>query len=76
VVTGVGASLWQSDDALIVDYPTLTPADLDAAWEYYRRNPVEIEQSIWLNTTVADHPPGSPSPTWRSDPGAIVGPVR
>src|SRR5262249_62076483 len=52
----------QSDADLLAGYPTLTAAGLDAAWDYYRRNPVKIEQAIWLNTTPLDHPPGSPVP--------------
>jgi uncharacterized protein (DUF433 family) len=57
----------QCDADLLADYPTLTPADLDAAWDYFRRNPAEIEQAIWVNTTAADHPPGAPVP-----PGDLV----
>src|SRR5436189_4233940 len=54
--------LGQSDAALLADYPTLTQDNLDAAWDYYRRHPVEIEQAIWLSTTPLDHPPGKPVP--------------
>ena len=36
------------------DYPFLTPADLDAAWAYYRQHPLEIEQDIWWNDTAGD----------------------
>lgn len=48
------------DDALLSDYPTLTAADLDAAWAYYREHPAEIEQAIWVNTVAANHPPNTP----------------
>jgi uncharacterized protein (DUF433 family) len=57
----------RSDAEQLNDYPTLSLADLDAAWDYYRRNPVEIERSIWQNTTAADHPPGKPVP-----PGDLI----
>jgi uncharacterized protein (DUF433 family) len=57
----------KADAELLADYPTLTPDDLDAAWDYFRRNPVEIEQSIWLSVTALDHPPGTPVP-----PGELI----
>ena len=46
----------QSDAAVFDSYPTLTPSDLDAAWDYYQRNPVEVEQSIWLNDIAGNVP--------------------
>ena len=52
----------QSDADVLASYPTLVQADLDAAWEYYQENPVEIEQSIWLNDTAANVPEGAPVP--------------
>lgn len=52
---------WGVPDAdVLKDYPTLTQADLDAAWDFYQRNPVEIEQSIWLNDTAGNVPEGVP----------------
>jgi uncharacterized protein (DUF433 family) len=57
----------RSDADLLADYPGLTPQDLDAAWEYYRRHPAEIEQAVWMNTVAADHAPGTPVPA-----GALV----
>jgi uncharacterized protein (DUF433 family) len=54
----LGRRRGQSEAGLLGDYPTLTLAGLDAAWDYFRRQPTEIEQAIWLNTTAADHPPG------------------
>ena len=35
-----------SDSQLLEWYPSLTPADLAAAWEYYERNREEIEAAI------------------------------
>jgi uncharacterized protein (DUF433 family) len=35
-----------SDEEILAGYPTLTPADLAAAWEYYRRHPQEIDEAI------------------------------
>jgi len=35
-----------TDAQLLVDYPTLTQEDLDAAWTYYAANPEEIESAI------------------------------
>ncbi len=44
-----------SEARLLSDYPDLTSNDLDAAWNYYRIHPNEIERAIWLNDTVPDH---------------------
>jgi uncharacterized protein (DUF433 family) len=63
----------KDDAALLADYPTLTPADLDAAWDYYRRHPVEVEQSIWENTVAANHPPGVPVPPWALVQARLLG---
>ena len=41
--------LKKTDADLLRDYPSLTPADLQAAWEYYRAHPEEIDQAIRLN---------------------------
>jgi uncharacterized protein (DUF433 family) len=49
----------ETDAQVLHSYPTLTQADLDAAWDYYRDHPVEIEQSIWLNDTAANVPDGA-----------------
>jgi type III restriction enzyme len=35
-----------SDEEVLQRVPGLTPADLEAAWEYYGRNREEIEQAI------------------------------
>jgi uncharacterized protein (DUF433 family) len=38
-----------SESGLLSDYPTLTPADLEAAWEYAAANTKEIETAIREN---------------------------
>jgi uncharacterized protein (DUF433 family) len=35
-----------SDKEILEGYPTLTQSDLQAAWEYYRQNPIEIDNAI------------------------------
>jgi uncharacterized protein (DUF433 family) len=62
-----------ADDRLLVDYPSLTPADLDAAWAYYRSQPIEIEQAIWFNDTAANVPDGEPPPAWVIVAGQLLG---
>ena len=63
----------QSDDQLLADYPTLTPADLDAAWAYYREHPVEVEQAIWHNDTAANVAAGQRPPAWVVVAGRLLG---
>jgi uncharacterized protein (DUF433 family) len=63
----------QSDADVLTGYPSLTQADLDAAWDYYRENPVEIEQSIWLNDTAANVPDGTPVPAAVIVAGRLLG---
>jgi uncharacterized protein (DUF433 family) len=36
-----------SDEEFFLCYPSLTPADLAAAWEYYERNKEEIDDAIY-----------------------------
>lgn len=43
-----------SDAELLKNFPGLTQADLDLAWEYARANPAEIEQAIAENDREAD----------------------
>jgi len=38
-----------SDADLLRDYPSLTPADLEAAWAYYAANREEIDRAIREN---------------------------
>jgi uncharacterized protein (DUF433 family) len=41
--------LGTGDTRLLEFYPTLTQEDLDAAWEYHREHPAEIEEAIRRN---------------------------
>jgi uncharacterized protein (DUF433 family) len=41
--------LGTTDERLLEFYPTLTPADLTAAWAYYRDHAAEIEDAIRRN---------------------------
>jgi len=41
--------LGKSDADLLRDYPSLTPTDLEAAWEYAAANSEEINRAIWEN---------------------------
>ena len=41
--------LGSSDENLLVDYPGIEQADLNAAWEYAAANTQEIERAIWYN---------------------------
>jgi uncharacterized protein (DUF433 family) len=63
----------QTDDELLAAYPSLIAADLDASWEYYREQPVEIEQAIWFNDTAADVPDGQVPPAWVIVSGRLLG---
>lgn len=38
-----------SDSELLTNYPVLNQTDLEAAWEYQRHNPQEIQQAIVSN---------------------------
>lgn len=38
-----------SDEAILRAHPQRTQAELDAAWNYYRDNPLEIERCLWEN---------------------------
>lgn len=38
--------LGMDDDRILVSFPDLSQADLDAAWMYWREHPEEIEQLI------------------------------
>jgi uncharacterized protein (DUF433 family) len=38
-----------SDEEILRNIAGLTPADLEAAWEYYQHNPEEIDEDIRLN---------------------------
>jgi uncharacterized protein (DUF433 family) len=51
-----------SDADILVNYPTLAAEDLTAAWAYYQKEPLEIEQLIWLNDTAGNVSSGTPAP--------------
>jgi uncharacterized protein (DUF433 family) len=38
-----------TDEEILRHFPDLNQADLDVAWDYYQRNPQEIEQAIKEN---------------------------
>jgi len=38
--------LGRTDEQLLADYPSLTPADIDAVWAYYRIHAREIDLAI------------------------------
>ena len=63
----------QADTDLLDAYPSLTATDLDAAWDYYREQPVEIEQAIWFNDTAANVPDGQVPPAWVIVAGRMLG---
>ena len=52
----------QSDADILADYPMLTADDLAACWAYYQKEPLEIEQLIWLNDTAGNVSPGTAVP--------------
>src|SRR4051812_24168055 len=50
----------KSDEAILVDYPQLTPDDLAAAWAYAASHAKEIERSLWLNeAAMVEHDGGN-----------------
>lgn len=63
----------RSDADVLASYPSLTPADLDAAWDYYRENPLEVERSIWLNDTAGSVSDGEPVPAGVIVAGLLLG---
>ncbi len=63
----------QTDADVLTSYPTLTQDDLDAVWEYYRDNPVEVEQTIWRADIAANVPDGTTPPVWVLVAGLLLG---
>ena len=53
-----GRRLGMTDADLLEAYPGLEAADLEAAWEYARRNSLEVERSIWENQAVMEEEGG------------------
>ena len=41
--------LGASDASILENIVGVTPDDLEAAWDYYRHNPVEIDEAICMN---------------------------
>jgi uncharacterized protein (DUF433 family) len=52
--------LGMTDEQMLDAYPGLHASDLEAAWEYARLNPLEIERNIWENQAVMDERDGDP----------------
>jgi uncharacterized protein (DUF433 family) len=69
----VDRKLGMTDAQVLDSFPTLTQADVDAAWDYYRANPVEIEQAIWFNDTAANVPDEVRPPVWVIVSGRLLG---
>lgn len=65
--------LGATDADVLGQHEGLTQADLDAAWDYYRTNPVEIERAIWFNDTAANVPDGVRPPAWVIVSGRMLG---
>ncbi len=63
----------QTDADVLAAYPTLTRADLDAVWDYYRDHTLEVEQTIWLADIATNVPAGSPPPAWVLVAGRLLG---
>jgi uncharacterized protein (DUF433 family) len=65
--------LGMTDAEVLASFSVLTQADLDATWDYYRANPVEIEQALWLNDTAANVPDRDRPPAWVIVSGRLLG---
>lgn len=63
----------RTEEALLEDEPALDASDLDAAWDYFRQRPVEVERAIWRNAVAARHPAGQPVPAWMLIQGKLLG---
>lgn len=62
-----------SETEILHSYPSITAADLDAAWEYYRRNTLEIDRDIWWQDTAANVADGTPAPNSVIVEGLLLG---
>ena len=51
-----------SDEQILSRHPGLTRTDLEAAWEYYRSNPGEIDRALWENEAAMVDPVGGNVP--------------
>ncbi|MGL6097888.1 MAG: DUF433 domain-containing protein [Fimbriiglobus sp.] len=63
----------QSDADILADYPTLVQADLDAVWEYYGENALEVERTIWRADIAANVPEATTPPAWVLVSGRLLG---
>jgi uncharacterized protein (DUF433 family) len=54
-----------SDVAILDVFPDLTQTDLDAVWDYYRSNPLEIDRDVWYQDVAGSLDPASPVP-WQA----------
>jgi uncharacterized protein (DUF433 family) len=62
-----------SDADLLTSYPALTADDLAACWDYYRKEPVEIERHLWYNHAAGNIPPGTAVPAGVIIAGKLLG---
>jgi uncharacterized protein (DUF433 family) len=65
--------LGMTDENVVKEYPSLTAADLDACWDYYRDHPVEIERAIWFNDIAANVEDGVSPAAWVVVEGILLG---
>src|SRR5215213_4398625 len=65
--------LKKSDEAILADYPQLTPDDLAAAWAYAASHAEEIERSLWLNEAAMVEHEGGNGPAAFTQKGRQLG---
>src|SRR5436190_423167 len=63
----------RADADLLGDYPSINQADFDAAWDYYRQIPAEIEQAIWYHEIAGNQQPGARVPAAALIYGRLIG---
>ncbi len=71
----VSSRMGVPDDELLTYFCTtpLTREELNAVWEYYRRNVLEIERDIWWNDTAGNVGEGEPVPAEVIVQGKLLG---
>lgn len=62
-----------SEADILRNYPSLAAADLDAAWDYYRRNALEIDRDIWWQDTAGNIAEAEPVPNAVIVEGLLLG---
>ncbi len=62
-----------SEAEILHSYPSIAAADLDAAWDYYRKNTLEIDRDIWWQDTAANVVDGEPVPNSVIVEGLLLG---